>query len=79
MALLFLWITNLALLFGAEIDSELERGRQLQAGIAAEEELQLPPRDTRNIRKAERRRPRTSTQGRRIREQPRRRSCPTAT
>ena len=31
--LLWLWITNLALLFGAELDSELERGRQLQAGI----------------------------------------------
>ena len=44
--LLWLWITNLALLFGAEVDSETERGRQLQAGIAAEESLQLPPRDT---------------------------------
>src|SRR3954468_13010280 len=44
--LLWLWITNLALLFGAEVDSEIERGRQLQGGIAAEEELQLPPRDT---------------------------------
>jgi membrane protein len=44
--LLWLWITNLALLFGAEIDSETERGRQLQAGINAEESLQLPPRDT---------------------------------
>jgi len=44
--LLWLWITNLALLFGAEVDSELERGRQLQGGIPAEEELQLPPRDT---------------------------------
>ena len=41
--LLWLWITNLALLFGAELDSELERGRELQAGIAAEDELQLPP------------------------------------
>ncbi len=36
--LLWLWITNLALLFGAELDAELERGRELQAGIAAEEE-----------------------------------------
>ena len=45
--LLWLWITNLALLFGAEVDSEIERGRQLQAGIEAEETLQLPPRDTR--------------------------------
>ena len=32
--LLWLWITNLALLFGAELDAELERGRQLQAGHA---------------------------------------------
>ncbi|MFZ2527955.1 MAG: YihY/virulence factor BrkB family protein [Rhodococcus sp. (in: high G+C Gram-positive bacteria)] len=45
--LLWLWITNLALLFGAEFDAELERGRQLQAGIEAEETLQLPERDTR--------------------------------
>ena len=44
--LLWLWIANLALLFGAEFDAELERGRQLQAGIAAEETLQLPPRAT---------------------------------
>lgn len=51
--LLWLWITNLALLFGAELDAELERGRELQAGIPAEEEIQLPPRDTRGIEKAE--------------------------
>jgi len=44
--LLWLWITNLALLFGAELDAELERSRQLQGGIAAEETIQLPPRDT---------------------------------
>ena len=47
--LLWLWITNVALLFGAELDAELERGRQLQAGIAAERDLQLPPRDTRVV------------------------------
>ncbi|ULE31243.1 YihY/virulence factor BrkB family protein [Mycobacterium sp. IDR2000157661] len=49
--LLWLWITNLALLFGAEVDAEMERGRQLQAGLPAEEELQLPPKDDRNVRK----------------------------
>ncbi len=49
--LLWLWITNLALLFGAELDSELERARQLQAGMPAERELQLPPKDTRVIDK----------------------------
>ncbi|MEV3902523.1 YihY/virulence factor BrkB family protein [Mycobacterium sp. NPDC050551] len=51
--LLWLWITNLALLFGAELDAELERGRQLQAGLPAERELQLPPRDTRVLEKNE--------------------------
>ncbi|HEV7948328.1 MAG TPA: YihY/virulence factor BrkB family protein [Glaciihabitans sp.] len=44
--LLWLWISNMALLFGAELDAEIERGRELQAGIAAEEQIQLPPRDT---------------------------------
>ncbi len=50
--LLWLWIANIALLFGAEVDAELERGRQLQAGIAAEEQLQLPPRGTKKSEKA---------------------------
>lgn len=50
--LLWVWITNIALLLGAEIDSELERARQLQAGIKAEDVLQLPPRDTAQTEKA---------------------------
>lgn len=44
--LLWLFIINAILLFGAELDSEIERGRQLQAGMAAEVNLQLPARDT---------------------------------
>jgi membrane protein len=51
-ALLWMWITNVALLFGAELDAELERGRELKFGVAAEESLQLPVRDTRGIQKA---------------------------
>ncbi|EME23097.1 YihY/virulence factor BrkB family protein [Rhodococcus triatomae] len=66
--LLWLWITNLALLFGAELDSELERGRQLQAGIAAEEELQLPPKDTRVSEKNERKDAEAVEEARRLRE-----------
>ncbi len=66
-ALVFLWLTNVALLLGAEIDSELERGRQLQAGIAAETELQLPARDTRNIEKAAKKEQDDAAKGRRIR------------
>jgi membrane protein len=68
-ALVFLWISNLALLFGAELDAELERGRQLQAGIAAERELQLPARDTRQIEKAEEKEQKDIDLGRRIRQQ----------
>jgi len=42
--LTWLWISNIALLFGAELDAELERERELRAGEPAHEELQLPPR-----------------------------------
>lgn len=52
--LLLLWIINVALLFGAEFDAEFERGRELRAGLPAEKDLQLPPRDDRQlIKKAE--------------------------
>jgi len=66
--LLWLWLTNLALLFGAEVDAELERARELQAGIAAEESLQLPPRDTRASDKRAQKLEGQVAQGRRLRE-----------
>ncbi|WP_175985480.1 YihY/virulence factor BrkB family protein [Microbacterium tenebrionis] len=66
--LLWLWIANLALLFGAEFDAELERGRQLQAGIAAEEDIQLPPRDTRKRDKAAEEERQDIEKGREIRQ-----------
>lgn len=43
--LLFCWIMNNALLLGVQIDAEIQRDKQLQAGIVAEEKLQLPPKD----------------------------------
>jgi membrane protein len=42
--LVWMWITNLAVLFGQELNAEIERGRELTAGLPAERELQLPPR-----------------------------------
>ena len=66
--LLWLWITNVALLFGAELDAELERGRELQAGISAEETIQLPARDMRNIKKARAKQDKDVQRGRRLRE-----------
>jgi membrane protein len=42
--LIWMWITNIAVLFGAELNAELERSRELMAGEPAEEEIQLPHR-----------------------------------
>jgi membrane protein len=44
--LVWMWITNLAILFGQELNAEIERGRELTAGLPAERELQLEPRGT---------------------------------
>lgn len=44
--LVWLWITNIAVLFGQQLNSEIERGRELAAGLRAERDLQLPLRDT---------------------------------
>jgi membrane protein len=44
--LLWLWLTNLAILLGAEFNAETERAKQLHGGVAgAEEELKLPERE----------------------------------
>lgn len=51
MVLLWLWITNLAMLFGAEFDAETLRTRQLKTGYPAEELVLLPVRDESGIDK----------------------------
>jgi membrane protein len=44
--LVWLWITNLAILFGHQLNAERERSAQIDEGLPhAEEELQLEPRD----------------------------------
>jgi membrane protein len=43
--LVWLWISNIAILLGAEFNAEIERGRQIEAGRPAEKEPFLPPRD----------------------------------
>src|SRR3954447_9998830 len=47
--LVWLWVTNIAVLFGAEMNAELERGRQIEAGYPEEKEPFLEPRDTRKM------------------------------
>jgi membrane protein len=44
--LVWMWITNLAILFGHELNSERERDAQFEAGLpGAEREIQLEPRE----------------------------------
>jgi membrane protein len=59
----------MSLLFGAEFDAEMERGRQLQAGIRAEETLQLPPRDSRQSEKRQKKEDDDIQRGRSLRQE----------
>ncbi len=43
--LVWLWISNIAILFGGELNAEIERKRQIERGHPPEEEPYLPPRD----------------------------------
>jgi membrane protein len=43
--LIWLWLSNAAVLLGAELNAELERRRQIEKGVPAEREPFLPPRD----------------------------------
>ncbi|YCK82474.1 YihY/virulence factor BrkB family protein [Arthrobacter sp. D3-18] len=66
--LLWLWILNMSLLFGAEFDAEMERGRQLQGGIEAEKSIQLPPRDTKKSDKMQEKEEEVVRRGEELRE-----------
>jgi membrane protein len=48
--LVWLWVSNIAVLLGAELNAELERGRRLAAGQAAEDDPFAEPRDTRKMK-----------------------------
>jgi len=48
--LVWLWISNIAILLGAEFNAELERGRRIEAGeVRPDEEPFVEPRDTRKL------------------------------
>ncbi|WP_242910406.1 YihY/virulence factor BrkB family protein [Actinomadura terrae] len=53
--LVWLWITNLAILLGAEMNAELERGRAIAEGQPADREPYVRFRDTRGFSEEERR------------------------
>ena len=50
--LVWLWISNIAILLGAEFNAEVERGRQMAAGHPEDREPFLPLRDTRKLKNA---------------------------
>ncbi|MFI8103824.1 YihY/virulence factor BrkB family protein [Streptomyces sp. NPDC086023] len=54
--LVWLWITNLAVLLGLEFDAEMARQRAIAAGLPEDEEPYVEPRDSRNWTEEERRR-----------------------
>jgi membrane protein len=49
--LVWLWISNIAILLGAELDAELERGRAIAAGHDPDDEPFLELRDDRKLKK----------------------------
>jgi membrane protein len=49
--LVWMWITNIAILLGAELDAELQRGRAIAAGHDPTDEPFLELRDDRKIKK----------------------------
>jgi membrane protein len=51
--LVWLWISNIALLLGAEFDAEMQRSRAIQAGHSETDEPYLELRDTRKLNRAD--------------------------
>ena len=51
--LLWLWISNIAILMGAELDAELERGRAVAAGHPEDKEPFMQLRDDRKVKKGQ--------------------------
>ncbi|WP_067185524.1 YihY/virulence factor BrkB family protein [Microtetraspora niveoalba] len=49
--LIWLWITNIAVLLGVEFDAELARQRSIEAGHPEDETPYVDPRDTRKMKK----------------------------
>jgi membrane protein len=47
--LIWLWITNVAILLGAEFNAEMQHARAIEAGESSENEPFAEPRDTRKL------------------------------
>lgn len=68
LALMFaLWGANISLVLGVKVDAEVERARQLKAGIPAERDIQLPLRGTTALIKQDAAREKVEERGRELR------------
>ena len=65
---LWLWLINVSLLLGAELDRELARARQLVSGVEADRSIQVDVRDHRASHRAEIRRLADEARARSLRE-----------
>jgi membrane protein len=66
--LLWLYLSSLVVVFGAEMDAEIVRVRQLVAGIKSEDQIQLPLRSTKRIETLEKWQEDDQKNGRLLRE-----------
>lgn len=68
MAILFaLWIMNIVVILGAEVDAEFERAKELEAGKPAEDSLDLPARAAKGAEKKDEKYEKVVDEGRDIR------------
>ncbi|MBD8061738.1 YihY/virulence factor BrkB family protein [Oceanitalea stevensii] len=65
---LWLWLINISLLLGAELDRELARARQLVSGVEADRRIQVDVRDQRASHRAAARRSADEARARSLRE-----------
>ncbi|WP_413452032.1 YihY/virulence factor BrkB family protein [Georgenia phoenicis] len=65
---LWLWLINISLLLGAELDRELARARQLVSGVEADRAIQVDVRDRRASHRAAARRSADEARARSLRE-----------
>jgi membrane protein len=47
--LVWLWLTNIALLFGAEVNAEIDHARAMAGGLPEDVQPFVEPRDTRKL------------------------------
>lgn len=66
--LLTLWVFNIVLLLGVEVDAEVERARELQADLPAEDNIQLPPRAVKKAKKQKKSDEKLEQEARELRE-----------